>query len=60
MKTKTVRILCDRHTHAGREYRRGDTIVDMPAASADWLVGIGVAEEVKPAGQRRKPQQTEE
>lgn len=34
------------HTHAGREYAAGDVIL-MDAESADWLISLGVAEEVK-------------
>ena len=60
MKTKTVRLTCNRHTHAGREYRKGDTIIDMPAASADWLIGTGRAEPIEKAGKHSKQQQTEE
>jgi hypothetical protein len=45
MKTKTIEILCDKHTHAGRDYPRGAIIQHMDADSADWLISLARAKE---------------
>lgn len=40
---KTTRIeLIKHHRHAGRDYRPG-AVLELPAAKADWLIGIGSA-----------------
>ena len=40
---KTTRIeLIQHHRHAGRDYRPG-AVLELPAAKADWLIGIGSA-----------------
>ena len=41
-KTETVTLLKP-HRHAGRDYPAG-AVLDLPADSASWLVGIKVAE----------------
>lgn len=48
-RTKHVKILADKHTHAGRDYPRGAVIRDLDADSADWLIGLKRAEEVSDA-----------
>jgi len=55
MKTKRIRLTCERHTHAGRDYHKGD-ILDMAADSADWLISTGRAEAIQ-AGKPTKDKQ---
>ena len=38
---KTICLLKP-HRHAGRDYKPGATL-ELPAAKADWLIGIGSA-----------------
>lgn len=41
--TPTTRIeLTKPHRHAGRDYKPG-AVLALPAAKADWLIGIGSA-----------------
>lgn len=47
MAEKTV-VLTAKHRHAGRDYPAG-AVIKMPAASADWLIGLGRA---KPADEK--------
>lgn len=46
--TKDVKILCEKHTHKGRDYYKGAVIPGMRASSADWLIANKRAEEVRP------------
>ena len=49
MTTKNIKVLAERHTHAGREYRKGEIIRGVGAKTAEWLIsqGVGVAAPVK-------------
>lgn len=52
---KTTRIeLIKPHRHAGRDYKPGATLV-LPAAKADWLIGIGSAKAAPAAPAPVKP-----
>lgn len=46
-KTKHIELIKP-HRHAGRDYKSGATL-ELPAAKADWLIGIGSATAAAPA-----------
>lgn len=37
------------HTHAGRKYPAGATLKSLRPDQAEWLVGLGIAEEISEA-----------
>lgn len=62
---KTLRLRAP-HRHAGRDYPIG-AVLDLPAASAAWLIGLGVAEAVEattpapaPAARGKEKEEKEE
>lgn len=56
MKTQSIELTCDKHTHARKQYMRGDVIKDMPEDSAKRLIDAGRAKATSRSTKDAAPQ----